>query len=220
MFRGFAAYPRQRIGAYSYSWSHITPEVGEIGRYCSIAADVQFGHTEHPTRWISTSSFTYDKSFMGPNSSEGIQCSRYTPAMLPVEKKRAPIIICNDVWIGMRSYVRGGVTLNNGCIVGANAVVTKDVPAYAIVVGNPARIVGYRFENAIIAELLALKWWDYSFTDFEGVDVTRPDAAIEQIQNLLKSGMQPYRPMLRKLAGDSQRIWDVDETEIPTMISN
>jgi acetyltransferase-like isoleucine patch superfamily enzyme len=69
---------------------------------------------------------------------------------------KGPIIICNDVWIGMNSIILSGVTVNQGSIVAAGSVVTKDIPPYAIVGGNPARIIKYRFDKITIEKLLAL----------------------------------------------------------------
>ena len=71
------------------------------------------------------------------------------------------IIIKNDVWIGAHSIILGGVTINNGVIVAANSVVTKNVPAYSIVGGSPAKVIGYRFEKNTINKIEALAWWDW-----------------------------------------------------------
>ncbi|MBQ9771237.1 MAG: CatB-related O-acetyltransferase [Lentisphaeria bacterium] len=74
---------------------------------------------------------------------------------------KGDIIIGNDVWIGNGATVLSGVTIGNGAVVGACAVVTKDVPPYAIVVGNPARVIRYRFDEKIIEALQKIKWWDW-----------------------------------------------------------
>ena len=71
-----------------------------------------------------------------------------------------PCEIGNDVWIGDNVFIKSGVKIGDGAVVGAGAVVTKDVPPYAVVVGVPARVIKYRFDEKTIAELLELKWWD------------------------------------------------------------
>ena len=78
-----------------------------------------------------------------------------------ISPRKASIIIQNDVWIGHGATIMAGVTLHNGCVVAADAVVTKDVPPYAIVGGNPARILRYRFDEETVAALQAIAWWDW-----------------------------------------------------------
>lgn len=153
-----------RIGAFTYSWSHVTSAVESIGRYCSIAGDVIFGTVEHPTDQLSTSSFIYDREWMWKRFAER-RGQTWDPAPLDERRKEPPIRIGNDVWIGLGAYIRGGVTLGDGCIVGARAVVTRDVPPYAVVAGNPARIRKYRVPDTIAAQLMEIKWWRYAFTD-------------------------------------------------------
>jgi virginiamycin A acetyltransferase len=77
-----------------------------------------------------------------------------------VEYKR--ITIGNDVWIGARAVILDGITIGDGAIVGACAVVTKDVPPYAVVAGVPARVIRYRFSEKKIRTLLELQWWEWS----------------------------------------------------------
>ncbi len=76
-------------------------------------------------------------------------------------KTKGSVLIQNDVWIGQSSTILGGVTIHNGAVVGSNAVVTKDVPPYSIVGGNPARIIKYRFDEETIKKLLAIQWWNW-----------------------------------------------------------
>lgn len=83
---------------------------------------------------------------------------------MPVSRKvhlKGTIILQNDVWIGYGATVMAGVILHNGCVVASNAVVTKDVPAYAVVGGNPAKILFYRFDEYTIAGLQKISWWDW-----------------------------------------------------------
>lgn len=76
-------------------------------------------------------------------------------------RRKGTILIQNDVWVGHGATIMNGVTLHNGCVVGTNAMVTKDVPPYAIVGGNPARVLRYRFDEAVIDGLQKIAWWDW-----------------------------------------------------------
>lgn len=77
------------------------------------------------------------------------------------QRRKGTILIQNDVWVGHGATIMNGVTLHNGCVVGTNAMVTKDVPPYAIVGGNPARVLRYRFDEEIIDGLQKIAWWDW-----------------------------------------------------------
>jgi acetyltransferase-like isoleucine patch superfamily enzyme len=175
------------MGAFSYSWSRLVG-VRSVGRYCSISTDVIFGVTEHPTQWLSSSSFTYDHQFFwgGFTHERG---SSFQTVPLPDETKRGSVTIGNDVWIGTRAYVRGGIAIGDGAIIGAYAVVTKDVPPYAVVVGNPAKIVKMRFSNKIIDDLQKSKWWDYAYTDFAGLDFRNVPNFLELLREKVESGL-------------------------------
>ncbi|MBA1143698.1 CatB-related O-acetyltransferase [Mesorhizobium sp. CCANP35] len=76
--------------------------------------------------------------------------------------KPVGITIANDVWIGRHAMIMPGVHIADGVIVAAGAVVTKDVPPYAIVGGVPAKLIRYRFSQDVIAKLLAIRWWEWS----------------------------------------------------------
>ena len=87
--------------------------------------------------------------------------SHYPNSNYPTGKDRGPIIIGSDCLIGTEAMIFGGVTIGHGSIVGARAVVTKDVPPYTIVAGNPAKIIRYRFEKNVIDQLLKIEWWNW-----------------------------------------------------------
>lgn len=157
------------VGAYSYSYSFISPYVWEIGRFCSIGAEVVFGAMEHETSWLTTSNVLYDPGFWGLDAAAHL---------MPAAPKRGKIRIKHDVWVGQRAYIKGGVTLGQGCVVGSCAVVTKDVPPYAIVAGNPARIIRYRFDEQTIQELLTTPWWDLDPRDFADPAVGTTEALV------------------------------------------
>lgn len=189
------------IGAFCYSWSRLEM-VGAVGRYVSIAAGVRFGQTEHAPEWVSTSSFTYDPGFIWGTFAEQVG-QRFTPHPLPSAKKRGPITIGNDVWIGEAAYIRGGVCIGDGAIVGTHAMVTKDVPPYAVVGGNPARILRMRFTDPIIARLQALRWWELSFVDLDGMAITEVEIFIEQCEAARACGrIAAYAPDRIDLAAE------------------
>ena len=75
---------------------------------------------------------------------------------------KGPITVGHDVWIGARCIVLGGVTIGNGAVIGAGSIVTRDIAPYAVAVGNPARVMRYRFVPEIIERLQALQWWNWS----------------------------------------------------------
>ena len=192
------------IGGFTYSWSAITSSLRSVGRYCSFASGIIFGEMEHPTDCLSTSSFIYDKGWMwGAFANRTVAGPHPT---LKVDALNPPIEIGNDVWIGNGAYIKPGVRLGDGCIVGAKAVVTREVPPYAIVAGNPARIIRYRFGEALRERLLASRWWDYAFTDFG------PDAAWDDVERMLdivarrrETGeMIPYKGKMIELVPQSK----------------
>jgi len=91
---------------------------------------------------------------------------------------RGPITIGNDVWIGREAWILDGVTIGDGAIIGAKAVVAKDVPPYAVAVGNPAVVKHLRFKPEQIEKLLKIKWWDWDveiikkrIEDFKDIDI-------------------------------------------------
>lgn len=90
------------------------------------------------------------------------------------------MVIGNDVWIGVNACVLSGVRIGDGAVVGACSVVTRDVPPYAIVAGNPARLVRKRFDDETIEELLKIKWWDW---DIERIKENLPLLLSENVKD-------------------------------------
>lgn len=122
-----------------------------IGKFCMIASDATFimNGGNHLTDAIST----YPFAIFGEDWANAMDGKNY-----PSKKDT---IIGNDVWIGHRATIMPGVTVGNGAIIATNAVVTKDVPPYAMVGGNPAKVIKKRFTEEQIKQLLELKWWDW-----------------------------------------------------------
>ena len=123
-----------------------------VGKYSSIAHGIKFiAGLNHDSRRVST--YPFQEAFEGM---QGENVNNYP------ESNHYQIVIGNDVWIGAYATILGGVKIGNGAVIGAGAVVAKDVPPYAVVVGNPAKVVKYRFDEATIDWLQRLRWWNWS----------------------------------------------------------
>ncbi len=132
------------------------PFVGDrlvIGRFCAIAARVRFimNGANHAMGGFST----YPFNIFGGGWEEG-----FDPATWDAENL-GDTVVGHDVWLGMEALVMPGVNVGSGAIVAARSVVAADVPPYAIVAGNPARVVRMRFDEGTVARLLAIAWWDW-----------------------------------------------------------
>lgn len=125
-----------------------------IGNYCSIAHDITFliGLNHNYRAVTSYQSFLIGKSTYSPEDTRTDYESDYN-------WHDFQIIIGNDVWIGRGATIHGGVVIGNGAVIAANSLVVKDVPPYAIVGGNPARVIRYRFDAEVIEKLNRIKWW-------------------------------------------------------------
>lgn len=189
------------MGAFSYSRS-VLPVNTIVGRYTSIATGVSRMGANHPLHRFTTSSVSYEQHSTALNAYLTTHPTDFEiTGELPATD--LPVIIGNDVWIGQNViFASSGITVNDGAVVAANAVVTKDVPPYAIVAGNPARIVKYRFDLATIQRLLALRWWQYDFGQFTTVKSDDEiNAFIDKVTALQVAGqLQPFRPPVVTLA--------------------
>jgi len=145
------------IGAYSYISPRSEIRHTTIGRYCSIGDSVDMRGSAHPKEWLSSHPFPYTNLF----SSSRPYCP---PLTFEGYAKRTRI--GHDVWVGSRAMILPGVTVGTGAVIGAGAIVVKDVPAYAVVVGNPAQVVKFRFEPSLIDRLLKSEWWMYDLPRF------------------------------------------------------
>ena len=161
----FAKLVNTKLGEHSYigvgSWTTCC----NIGKFCSIGANTNLGLTLHTLDTISTSPiFQLQKNATGVSWTE----KDYAPNILETPQTTLEA----DVWVGSNAIIMPGITLHTGCVVGAGAVVTHNVPPYAIVAGVPARILRYRFSPEIIERLMEIKWWNL------------PDEEIARIKDL------------------------------------
>ena len=139
-----------KIEDYSYIANNSHLINCSVGKFCSIGPFVKIGLGKHPVDRFSTSPIFY--STKNP--------LRINLVSQDTFKEFEEVSIGNDVWIGANATIMDGVKIGDGAIVAAGAVVTKDVPDYAIVGGVPARIIKYRFEESIIQKLKTVKWWE------------------------------------------------------------
>jgi virginiamycin A acetyltransferase len=158
-------HPQIQVGDYTYYDDFEHPErfmqnvlylfdfVGDqliIGKFCAIASGVKFimNGGNHHTEWLTSYPF--------PIFGQG-----WESVMPDTWPHKGDMVIGNDVWIGYQATLMPGVQVGDGAIVGAQAVVTHDVPPYAIVGGNPAKVLKYRFSESVIETLLTVRWWDW-----------------------------------------------------------
>lgn len=140
-----------RLGRYSYISRESFVYYADIGSFCSIGSNVEIGLPEHNLNCVSTSPvFENESNYLKRNFADN--------QSLPQKR----VIIKNDVWIGDRAIILSGVSIGNGAVIAAGAVVTKDVPDFAVVGGVPARIIKYRFSPEVCKDILDTKWWKWS----------------------------------------------------------
>lgn len=141
------------LGDYSYVVNDSDIAYAKIGKFTSIAAMTRINPGNHPMERASQSHFTYRASayFEGERDEDDFFAWR----------RAHRVIIGHDVWIGHGAIVLPGRRIGTGAVIGAGSVVTKDVPAYAIAVGNPARVIRQRFEPDVAAGMQALAWWNW-----------------------------------------------------------
>jgi acetyltransferase-like isoleucine patch superfamily enzyme len=178
---------RLDIGAYTDIVSGTELQnVARIGRYCSIARNVTIGQNRksHPLEGLST--------HMGlaalRQSHSGV-----APAHDPVKQT----VIGHDVWIGMDVLILEGITIGTGAVIGAQSLITKDVPPYAIVTGSPAKVLRYRFDQPIIDGLLASQWWNLTPHQLAELPIEDPEKLLEALKGFVVPDSHPGRVVVR-----------------------
>jgi phosphonate metabolism protein (transferase hexapeptide repeat family) len=152
------------MGDYSYVVNDSQITYTTIGKFCSIAAMTRINPGNHPMHRVTQAHFTYRASAYFPGEGDDDAFFDW--------RRSHHIQIGHDVWIGHGAIVLPGRNIGTGAVIAAGAIVTKDVPAYTIVAGNPARSIRRRFPEAIADRLMTLAWWDW---DHETLRKALPD---------------------------------------------
>lgn len=176
----------------------------QVGRYSAIAHDVTF---------IIDMNHDYRKPALGRITGIAYRRPEFT-------KRKGQIIIMNDCWIGEKTIINSGVTVHNGAVVAAGAVVSKDVPAYSIVAGNPAKVIGYRFDEKTINMLKRIKWWNWSYDkvlersqDLYGDIDSFTQKYINEVGDLYNVPLPEINLIEKSNAGEDKRILYIPDFE-------
>jgi hypothetical protein len=160
------------LGDYSYIVNDSDAAHATIGKFCSIAAMTRINPGNHPMQRASQSHFSYRASMYFAGAADDADFFAW--------RRSHGVSIGHDVWIGHGAIILPGRTVGTGAVIAAGAVVSKDVPAYGIVAGNPARFIRARFADEIATRLQRLAWWDWSherlhaaLPDFQKLSIDR-----------------------------------------------
>jgi phosphonate metabolism protein (transferase hexapeptide repeat family) len=163
------------MGDYSYVVNDAQLTYTSIGKFCSIAAMTRINPGNHPMHRATQAHFTYRASAYFPGETDEAEFFDW--------RKRHRVHIGHDVWIGHGAIVLPGRRIGTGAVVAAGAIVTKDVPSYTIVGGNPARPIKRRFPEDVAERLMRLAWWDW---DHEALRAALPDFRRLGIEDFLE----------------------------------
>lgn len=190
------------VGAFSF-WNasgHTAAYRTHFGRYTQIGESSIIGPPEHPMDWFSSHPFAFGRPQHLPSMYQVPDFARLAP-----DADAGPSYVdgvVNDTWIdheayiGAACFVKRGVRVGIGACVGARSVVTRDIPAFAMALGSPAKVIRMRFSDAIIERLLALAWWQYDLAPHKKqVDFAQVEATLAFFEQCKAEGrLQPLRP--------------------------
>lgn len=157
------------IGSFSYVSDC------EISNYVSIASRVSIGAFNHPLDFLSVNEIGYRPDNWGLPKKENINIARKITKIGP------------DVWIGDNCFVKAGLSIGIGTIIGGGAVVLKDTPPFSIVAGNPARVIRYRLDERLRTLALTSLWWELPPNDLRDIDFSNVELALISIAEIYKS---------------------------------
>ena len=143
------------LGQFSYTGEYCILQNVKVLNFSNIAAMVRIGATDHPLERVTLHHFTYRRVMYNMKDEDDLEFFKQRVSRVTT--------IGHDTWLGHGCIIKPGITIGNGAVVGSGSVVTKDVPDYAIVVGNPAKIIRYRFNESQISSLNKIKWWNWDY---------------------------------------------------------
>jgi virginiamycin A acetyltransferase len=198
----YTQFPGRRLftcGSFSYSETAIIPPLFSVGRYCSIARGLDIFGARHPVEWVTQSSITYDffpldgyNMFVAAH--RDLMRNAYLPE-IPPQLMLADPVVQHDVWIGQNVQLARGITIGTGSVIAAGSIVTKDVAPYSVVGGVPARLLKSRFDEALVARLLASEWWLYEPSALFRLGFKDPERFLDQFERLVRDGsIARYEP--------------------------
>lgn len=157
------------LGRYSYLMERCQLDYATVGKFTNVASDVRLGPTTHPTERPTQHHMTYRRQMYGFADRDGEEVFE--------RRQSQPVGVGHDVWLGHGSTVLPDVAVGTGAVVGAGAVVTRDVEPYSVVAGVPAEPIGRRFSKSVADQLQEIAWWDWPrdvletrFRDFRDLD--------------------------------------------------
>jgi acetyltransferase-like isoleucine patch superfamily enzyme len=201
--RIFVGHSVTTMGAFSYSWTSLDYGIS-VGRYCSIARGLQSPGPRHPLENVSTSSYLYDRDLSLVEAAILDDRADGYNNFISVRQLHMPVI-GNDVWIGNQVTIMPVVEIRDGAVIGAGAVVAKDVPPYAVVVGNPGAVKRLRFSERTVKRMLAVRWWRYKFTNFRSLDLNDPERFLDQVEEAQLPEFVPEKMTADSLAAELMR---------------
>lgn len=171
-----------------------------FGRYTQIGESSVIGPPEHPQDWFSSHPFTFTRPHLMPSIYRTAEFARLAPGADAgaswADDQPNQTWIGHEAYVGVGCFVRRGVHIGHGAVLGARSVATRDIPPYAVAVGSPARVVRLRFAESLVERLLALAWWNYDLAPFKHqVDYARVEATLAFFEERKALGqLQPLRP--------------------------
>ncbi|MES2883589.1 MAG: CatB-related O-acetyltransferase [Pseudomonadota bacterium] len=171
-----------------------------FGRYAQIGESSIIGPPEHSQTGFSNHPFAFTRPALMPNMYALPDFAALAPDASAgpsyTDTVRNDTVLGHEVYLGAGSFVKRGVTISDGALIGARSVVTRDIPPYAIAFGSPARIVRLRFADKLVERLLTLQWWRYDLAPFKSaLDFTQLEPTLEKLEQLLAEGqLQDLKP--------------------------